>query len=317
MAEVDNNKMSKRKYVFCILTFVLLLFGMTACGEKEQKGTPVEISYLNKSETKIVPEVHYLQGTTTKEMIVEVLTLLCSVPEQKELEATLPGSINIINYAYEGTQVTVALGDKYKELPKTTEVLTRAALVRSLTQIPDVNYVMLTINGEPLLDSTGNAVGIMTADMFIDYAGQQQTDSYAQAQIRLYFANETGDGLIAINRSLAFNMDISNVSMERLVVEQLIKGPASDESYPTINPETKLLSITVKDGVCYLNFNNAILTPVNNVTSEVTIYSIVNSLVELSNINKVEISIEGNKEMKFRDKYELTTLFERNLELVQ
>ena len=157
----------------------------------------------------------------------------------------------------------------------------------------------------------------MTADMFIDYAGQQQTDSYAQAQIRLYFANETGDGLIAINRSLAFNMDISNVSMERLVVEQLIKGPASDESYPTINPETKLLSITVKDGVCYLNFNNAILTPVNNVTSEVTIYSIVNSLVELSNINKVEISIEGNKEMKFRDKYELTTLFERNLELVQ
>lgn len=317
MAEVEKVKMKKKKCVFWLVAVLLFAMSMSACGKTQQQGTPVEISYLNKSETKIVPEVHYLQGTTTKEMIVEVLTLLCSVPEQKELEAALPGNINIINYAYEGTQVTVALGDKYKELPKTTEVLTRAALVRSLTQIPDVNYVMLTVNGEPLLDSMGNAVGIMTADMFIDYAGQQQTDSYAQAQIRLYFANETGDELIAINRSLAFNMDISNVSMERLVVEQLIKGPASDESHPTINPETKLLSITVKDGVCYLNFNNAILTPVNNVTSDVTIYSIVNSLVELSNINKVEISIEGNKEMKFRDKYELTTLFERNLELVQ
>lgn len=307
---------SKRKSMLLCFCVGVLILCMVACGKKEQQGTPVEISYLNKSETKIVPEVHYLQGTT-KEMIVEVLTLLCCVPDNKELEATLPGSINIINYAYEGTQVTVALGEKYKELPKTTEVLTRAALVRSLTSIPDVNYVMITVNGEPLVDTMGNAVGIMTADMFIDYAGQQQTDSYAQAQIRMYFANETGDGLIAINRSLAFNMDISNVSMERLVVEQLIKGPASEDSYPTINPDTKLLGITVKDGVCYLNFNEAILTPVNNVTSEVTIYSIVNSLVELSNINKVEISIDGNKELKFRDKYELTTLFERNLDLVQ
>lgn len=310
------SKVRKRRYGFWLL-LVLFVLGITACGAKEQQGTPVEISYLNKSETKIVPETHYLQGTTTKEMIVEVLTLLCSVPENKELEATLPGGINIVNYAYEGTQVTVALGEKYKELPKTTEVLTRAAIVRSLTAIPDVNYVMITINGEPLLDTMGTAVGIMTADMFIDYAGQKNTDSYAQAKIRLYFANETGDGLIAINRSLAFNMDISNISMERLVVEQLLAGPASEESYPTINPSTKLLSITVKDGVCYLNFSKDILTPVNNVTSDVTVYSIVNSLVELNNVNKVEISIEGNKELKFRDKYELTTLFERNLDLVQ
>ena len=310
-------RMSEKRKILLLGILIVLAFCLMACGEKEQEGTPVEISYLNKNETKIVPEIHYLQGNTTKEMIVEVLTLLCSVPENKELEATLPGSINIINYAYEGTQVTVALGEKYKELPKTTEVLTRAAIVRSLTSISDVNYVMLTVNGEPLLDTMGNAVGIMTADMFIDYAGQQQTDSYAQAQIRLYFANETGDELIAINRSLAFNMDISNISMERLVVEQLLAGPASEESYPTINPNTKLLSITIKDGVCYLNFSKDILTPVNNVTSDVTIYSIVNSLVELSNVNKVEISIEGSKELKFRDKYELTTLFERNLDVVQ
>ncbi len=310
-------KKQKNIYMLLLLVLCIIPLYLSACGKKEQQGTPVEISYLNKSETKIVPETHYLQGQTTKEMIVEVLTLLCSIPENKELEATLPGNVNIVNYAYEGTQVTVSLGEKYKELPKTTEVLTRAALVRSLTAIPDVNYVMITINSEPLIDTTGNPVGIMTSDMFIDYAGQQQTDSYAQAKIRLYFANETGDELIAINRSLAFNMDISNISMERLVVEQLLSGPASDDSYPTINPSTKLLSITVKDGVCYLNFSKDILTPVNNVTSDVTIYSIVNSLVELSNVNKVEISIEGSKELKFRDKFDLTTLFERNLDVVQ
>lgn len=59
------------------------------------------------------------------------------------------------------------------------------------------------------------------------------------------------------------------------------------------------------------------LTPVNNVTSDVTIYSIVNSLVELSNINKVQISIDGKTDIVFRDKYNLTTIFERNLNSVE
>ena len=79
-------------------------------------------------------ETHYLESTDTKDMIVEVLTLLCSVPDNKELKATLTSGINIITYSYDGEQVIVSLGEKYKELSGTTEVLTRAALVRSLTK---------------------------------------------------------------------------------------------------------------------------------------------------------------------------------------
>lgn len=294
----------------------VLMICLAGCGKQQNQGTSVEISYLNKSETQIVTEEHYLEGATTKEMIVEVLTLLCSVPENKELKATLSGGINIINYSLEGEQVTVSLGEKYKELSRTTEVLTRAALVRSLTEIPGVTYVMITVGGEPLTDLAGNALGIMTADMFVDNEGEQM-NSYEKVTIRLYFANESGDSLIPINRELVHNIDVSNISMEKLIVEQLIAGPANDESYPTINPQTKLLGVTVKDGICYVNLDSSFLTPVNNVTSDVTIYSIANSLVELSNVNKVQISIDGKKDIKFRDKYNLTTIFERNLQLVQ
>lgn len=309
--------MKKNWIARCLLLMAALLLALAGCGSnEEQQGTAVDISYLNKGETKIETEQHYLEGETTKEMIVEVLTLLCSVPESKELRATLSGGINIINYSLDGEQVTVSLGEKYKELSQTTEILTRAAIVRSLTQIPDVNYVVITIGGEPLTDLSGNAVGIMTADMFVDNEGDQM-NSYERVTIRLYFANEAGDALVPINRELVHNIDVSNVSMEKLVVEQLIAGPANDESYPTINPDTKLLGVTVKDGICYLNFDSAFLTTVNNVTSDVTIYSIANSLAELSNINKVQISIDGSKDVKFRDKYDLTTMFERNLQLVE
>lgn len=303
--------------VFFLLGLMLLAAALaTGCSKEEPQGTPVDISYLNKSETKLVTERHYLTSTDTKDMIVEVLTLLCSVPDNKELKATLTSGINIITYSYDGEQVIVSLGEKYKELSRTTEVLTRAALVRSLTNIPEVNYVMLTVNGESLTDTSGNAIGAMTSDMFVNNVGAQVEAVDSTVTLRLYFANEEGDGLVAVNRELAHNADISNVPMEKLVVEQLISGPANDDTYPTISPDTKLVNITVRDNICYLTFDSAMLTAVNNVTTDVTVYSLVNSLVELSNINKVQIFIDGNKDGKFRDKYEASTVFERNLLLV-
>lgn len=308
----------KKRFWYAVLLLCILLFaavGLAGCKKKEAQGTPVDISYINKNETKLVKETHYLEGNDIKENIVEVLTLLCSVPDNKELRTTLTSGINIVTYTLDGEQVTVSLSEKYRELPRTTEALTRAAIVRSLTGLEGVSCVMITINGEPLTDVSGNAVGVMTADMFVDNAGTRIKEEDTKVTLRLYFANEEGNGLIAVNRELSHNADVSNVSMEKIVLEQLIKGPASDETYPTINPDTKVVSVTVQDGVCYINFDSAFETAINNVATDVTIYSIVNSLSELSNINKVQFSIDGDSDNRFRDKYDFSTVFERNLSL--
>ncbi|MBQ5851589.1 MAG: GerMN domain-containing protein [Lachnospiraceae bacterium] len=301
---------------FCCLVIILSVM-FTGCSNEEPEGMPVEISYISKNETRLETEIHYINGKSTKEQIVEILRLLCSVPDNKELRATLISGTNVINYSYEGEQVTVSLGDKYLSLPKTTEILTRAAIVRSLTAIPEVKYVMITVNGKPIVDSNGTELGSMTADMFVDdTVTNPETGVSNRVKLKLYFANETGDGLIAINREFTHNVDMSNVPMEKIVLEQLIAGPVNSLSYPSINPDTKIQSVTIQDGVCYISFDNSFLTPVNNVNTDVTIYSIVNSLAELSNINKVQISIDGKMDVKFRDKYELTTIFERDLSIV-
>lgn len=316
---MEDEYFVKKKSLYAALWLWIFLFSavsFTGCGKEKQQGMPIDISYLNKSETKLVKETHYLEGGDIKERIVEVLTLLCVTPDNKELRATLTSGINVITYTLEGEQVTVSLSEKYRDIPRTTEVLTRAAIVRSLTAIEGVSCVMITINGEPLTDVSGNVVGVMTADMFVDNAGTKVEQEDTKVTLRLYFANETGDGLIAVNRELSHNADVSNVSMEKLVLEQLINGPASEETYPTISPQTKIVSVTVKDGVCYINFDSTFETAVNNVTTDVTIYSIVNSLSELSNINKVQISIDGDTDNRFRDKYDFSTVFERNLSLV-
>ena len=110
----------------------------------------------------------------------------------------------------------------------------------------------------------------------------------------------------------------SNVPMERLVVEQLLAGPLENEkAYPTINPDTKIISVNVKDGVCYVDLDSMFLTQIYNVTADVSIYSITNSLVELSNVNKVQISVNGDTNVNYKENINFTTMFERNLEMIE
>ena len=139
--------------------------------------------------------------------------------------------------------------------------------------------------------------------------------AYDTVNLTLYFTNETGDGLIAVNREKAYN---TNISLDRLVVEEVIAGPSAtvEGVYPTINPDTKPISVLTKDGICYVNLDETFLIQVYNVTPDVTIFSIVNSLAELSNVNKVQISINGDTSKMYREKYSFSTLFERNLDLV-
>lgn len=58
------------------------------------------------------------------------------------------------------------------------------------------------------------------------------------------------------------------------------------------------------------------MTQVYNVSTDVAIYSVVNSLVELNNVNKVQITINGETNIMFRESVSLSTVFERNLNIV-
>ncbi len=78
-----------------------------------------------------------------------------------------------------------------------------------------------------------------------------------------------------------------------------------------------MVSVSIKDGICYVNLDQNFLTQVYNVTSEVTIYSITNSLIELGGVNQVQIMVEGESNLMYREKISLDTLFERNLELIE
>ena len=77
------------------------------------------------------------------------------------------------------------------------------------------------------------------------------------------------------------------------------------------------MGVVVKDGVCYVNLSTTFLTQIYNVTPEAVIYSIVNSLCEVSGIDKVQISVDGDTSIFFREKMQLNATYERNLDMLE
>lgn len=301
------------KYLFM---FVFLLTVLCACGQQNSagQGRTYDIYYENNDETGIYSQSYVTETTDREELLAELLEQLGTVSGKLEYKAPLSGGFKLLNYTVAEDQLTLVFDENYKWQPVITEVLVRAAIVRTLTQIDGIQHVTFQINSEPLTDASGTVIGIMNADMFIDNAGNE-INTYEKVKLTLYLANESGNGLKAVSRLVVYN---SNISMERLVVEQLIAGPMEGEKvFPTINPDTKIVSVNVKDGTCYVNLDNKFLTQIYNVTSDVTIYSIINSLVELANVNKVQISINGDTSVNYKENINLSTVFERNLELVE
>lgn len=309
-----------RKRIMPAVIILLIVTYLSGCGRREQEGSySYDIYYVNKDGTRVVSE-KYVTDTSAEdidELLQELFAQLRDTTKKPEYLSPLPETFQ--DYTLNEGQMNLDFDERYMRQEPIIEVLARAAVVRTLTQVNGIDTVTFSVLGEALTDVTGVPVGAMAEDSFIDNAGTE-INAYVEAEFRLYFANETGDALTEVSRNVIYN---SNISMEQQVVEELIKGPKKDgqmeheEGYPTVNPAVTILGVTVRDRVCYVNLSEEFLTPAYDVTSQVTLYSIVNSLVELPGVNKVQFSIDGNTSVTFRDSVSLTTVFERNLDVVE
>lgn len=297
-----------RKFFCYLLAFGILLL-LCACGEEPTGQDVLQIYGINSQETKVEAHPHEMQAKKSEERLHELIQCLQTNPEKLEYKVPFAMGFQMLELIWENGRVMVNVDADYLKLSATTEVLVRAAIVRTLTQLEGVGYVGISVEGNQLYDSTGSPVGWMSADQFIDNDGNE-INTYEQVKVKLYFADESGTNLIAAYREKYYS---TNVPLERFVVDELLAGPSGkvEGLYPTMNPSTKVVSVMTKDGICYVNLDDSFLTVVNNVSTDVAVYSIVNSLVELSTVNKVQILINGEIPASFQ-----TSTFERNLDIV-
>lgn len=293
----------------CLCLSVML----ASCGKRTDVGKEDPFIYcLNEDRTGLTKISYDFPEGNSEETARAVLEELKEPAEEIEYTAPIPKEVKVQGCRLRGSILDVDFNSAYLEMGALEEKLVRAAVVQSLVLIDGINAVSFTVDGEMLKDSTGFPVGLMNEDDFVENTGSSPT-AYQTDTLTLYFADKEGDSLVPREIDVRYS---SNVSREKLIVEKLMQGPSGSGAYPTINPDANLLSVTIKDGICYVNFDSTFLTGAYDVLPEVTVYSIVNSLVEGTEAQQVQITINGETDAKYMETVDLSQPLEEKEELV-
>lgn len=296
---------------------LIFVFAFSGCGTDQKEGTTeseptFSVYYITKDNDGIVEQSAEITATDTDGQIKELLTALSADAGSVDYHKAIPTDVTVQNYLLDYNTLTLVFSEEYSKMDPMTEVLCRAAVVETMTQIPVVMRVAFIIGEVPLTDSKGETVGFMTADSFVQNPGRQ-INAIQETYLTLYFSNMDGNGLVSEVQEVHYS---SNISMEKLVIERLMEGPLGRGLKGTIPEGTQLLSVTTVDGVCYVNFDDAFRNQNYEIQEGVVIYSIVDSLLTLDWLEKVQISINGDTSGVYRDKYQLSTLYEWNEDII-
>lgn len=311
--------MIRRTLILGVLV-VLGLLMLSACEKKTQqipqpdpdKGI-YNIYYKNAEGTELTASL-YETDTNSNDRAALVNELITALQSQKmddpNVLPAVPSSLVVDSFDISLLPyLTVDFTKSYSEQNSTDEILCRAALVMTLAQIPQVQYIEIQVAGQPLMDSAHNPVGKLSADKFLaDMNGNMF--SRQKNALLLYFASKDGDELVEVERTV---LNDSSIAMEKLVMKLLIEGPQNDETRAVIPDTVSVLDISIRSGTCYVNLDSNFLTDTMDLPPEIIIYSIVNSLSELTDVNQVQIMVNGSSDVKFMDSISLAEPFTKDL----
>lgn len=299
------------------LSSIALLYGCSQNSDieevKELNEDTLYVYYVDNDETKLVEESYEVKSLTREAKVKELVRKLQEAPDEKSYKAIKSDYLKIDRYVFdEDNRLSIYFSSDYYKLDSITEVLYRAAIVKTLTQLEEIEIVEFYVSGLPLSFVADKVVGRMESDDFITGTGLENVI------ITVYYANEDGTSLVDIPLRI---LSVSDMSIEQLVISCILDGPSEEQQErgikATTSQNTKLIKVSTKDGICYVDFSKEFLDKVEGVDDQVVIYSIVNSLVELQTVNKVQFTIEGEVKKMFRDKIPFDSFFERNLEIVE
>ena len=307
-----------KKLFSAVLALVLACSLLTGCTvetqeEKVDSGSnQYYLYYVNKDETKVVKERYQLEQESAEFMLQDFTGILNAQEGSGDNLALLPSGVQLVTYRLNESLLELEFNSDYSKMSRAREILVRAGVARTFLQIPGITGIKIFIGSEELKDSKGQAVGVIDGNTFVEMWGSDK-DAYRYDTFTLYFTDKTGEHLVAEQRNVYYKRILPR---ERVILEQLAKGPMVKGHYPTIPQETEILGVEVSDDVCYVDFSSAFSDSGIDIPVNTMIYSVVNSLLDTASADKVQISVEGDTEATLSDGTSLYSLFSKNTDLV-
>ncbi|MDO5344605.1 MAG: GerMN domain-containing protein [Lachnospiraceae bacterium] len=306
----------KRKWKWL---FLLLLLCLCGCGRKTESGQNVQdnktytIFYTNLAGTKL-EEKNYTPVSDRFDGILTELLNEFENPPSSDISSAMPLGVSINGYTMGVDDLVVDFNAAYLGISNVQEVLLRAGLVKTLVQLPGVMRVKFTVDGQPLTDSDGQEVSAMNEDTFVN-TQEKGINSYHYVTLNLYFSNAAGDKVVKEMRNVFYS---SNLIMEKVIVEQIIRGPVNERLLPVADPSVSVRSVKIAKGVCVIDLDGKFDTaPNNKVEPETALYAFVNAICDACDVRGVQFRMNGESQVRFRGQVSLDQVFERDADMIE
>jgi germination protein M len=185
-------------------------------------------------------------------------------------------------------------------------------------------FIVVTLSGCSLLQKLGLQNGSedeLRPVSSIIIGEDEAKELTNKVPIHLYFANEDNTKLKLEVRYIPIADAKQGTShLASLIVRELINGPSADTGYKaTIPVGTKLRTpVSISSRIATVDLSKEFKTKHSGGkdAEKMTIYSIVNSLTELTDIQKVKFTIAGKVEKEYMGSYQFNAPFPRTTSLI-
>ncbi|MCQ2749305.1 MAG: GerMN domain-containing protein [Clostridia bacterium] len=223
---------------------------------------------------------------------------------------------DIVSISYvtlENKLLIVNLTGDYYALSPSERLSLKAGIAKSYANFRFVESLRFLKDGNMLLDDNGK----QAEDILIENLLTEMDDVSIRNDFQtysLYFANEKGT-LTREERTLEVQ---TSTLLAKALIEELMAGPMNENLMPTIPKGTRIRQLEIKEGICYVDFNKNFQSKHSGGENEerLTIYSLVNTLTELTDIEKVQFLIDGEKVEDYQGYIDFSQTFSRDESII-
>ena len=204
-------------------------------------------------------------------------------PADETLKSTLPPGTTLLALEIDGDQARVDLSPSYESLSGVALTLADSAVAMTLSQVPEVSSVQITVRGREL--AYRERQGLNIRELLLT----PEEDVVSTVEALLYYLNQEGR-LTAAEQTLDLYEGDTQVSA---VARALEEKPEGWDLYSPLPEGFQVKSVWLEEDICYLNLSSALLEGLAEEALHTALLALESSLRSLDAVEEVRFLVDG------------------------
>lgn len=274
----------------CLLLLLPLL--LAGCQREEPPRTAYQLYFqeadltYSAGDSPFRTETVYLydaETDTAPRLAEALLRELLKGPADETLKSALPAGTTLLSLEIDGDRAQVDLSPSYESLSGVALTLADSAVAMTLSQVPEVSSVQITVRGRELAYRERQVLNIRELLL------TPEEDVVSTVDAMLYYLDQEGR-LTAAERTLDLYEGDTQVSA---VARALEEKPEGRDLVSPLPEGFQVKSVWLEEDICYANLSSALLEGAEDGALQTALLALESSLRSLDAVEEVRFLVDG------------------------